>query len=466
LIAGWERLGFYQDVDYVIGNSDLPKKKKWLDPYIAPEKKFRQFFLHAKNGAGIRWASQDRKVTQNGTEVDYIFGDEAKLLNYDRYRKEILPTNRGRSEIFGHLPEHHSIWFLTDKLFDKKGGDWIMRMKPRQDDRLIELILQTQCLLTKLREEKQNSPLIAQLNHRLLEAQCEAVAFIEASTLDNIHALGWDFIRQQEMNLTNREFRVAILNETIGSLEGGFYAAFDRNKHTYSGLTDYNKLDDLNYDLDKIQNIDCAFDLDLNKTEPLKISVDWGGSINSMIVCQETRLHFKVLKNLFTKPPQTYKELARQFCRYYQPMINRKVEMYYDPSGNNARADSNETYAEEFASILREKGFNVILMNIGETNPHYQKKKLLYEIILNEEDNRIPKLQINSDLAPELITSIENAGLKIGKNGFEKDKSSEDVRSGVLPEHATHLSDALDIILFSIYGYILSGRTRLTEGAL
>lgn len=466
LILGWEKLGWFQDIDYTIGTSDIPKKKKWQDPYIAPEKRFRQFFLHAKTGAGIRFASQDRRVTLNGTEVDYIFGDEAKLLDYNRFRKEILPTNRGRVNLFGHLPEHHSIWFLTDKLFDRKGGDWIMKMKQRQDDRLIDLILQTQCLLTKLQEEHTPSTAIDNIKKQLLQAQCEAVAFIEASTLDNIHALGWDFIRQQEMNLTNREFRVAILNETIGSLEGGFYATFDRVKHTYSSATNYEKLDELNFDLNKIKNLDCTFDLDLDRTEPLIISVDWGGSINSMVVCQENKIEIKVLKNLFTKPPQTYKELARQFCNYYAPMINRKIEMYYDPSGNNARADSNETYAEEFSSILRDKGFNVIQMNIGETNPHYEKKKLLFEILLAQEDNRLPMLKINSEAAPELVTSIENAAVKIGKRGFEKDKSSEDVRSGVLPEYATHLSDALDIIIFSKYSYILSGRIRLSDGAM
>jgi hypothetical protein len=292
------------------------------------------------------------------------------------------------------------------------------------------------------------------------------VAFIEASTLDNIHALGWDFIREQYLNLSEREFNVAILNLDGGSLEGGFYAAFDRNQHTKSGLSNYEKLDDLNFNIEKIKNIDCTFDTDVIHDKPLEISIDWGGSINSLIVCQETRLKFKVLKNMFTKPPQSYKHLARLFCDYYEPHGKKTVYMYYDPSGNNARADSNETYAQEFSSLLMEKGWNVILMNQGATNPHYEKKHLLIEMLLKEEDDRLPKLEINADNCEQLITSIENAGIRIGKSGWEKDKSSEDVRTGILPEHATHLSDGFDIIIYDKYKHILETKTRLSEGGM
>ena len=40
---------------------------------------------------------------------------------------------------------------------------------------------------------------------------------------------------------------------------------------------------------------------------------------------------------------------------------------------------------------------------------------------------------------------MQLAPVKQGKNGIQKDKSSERPDSGVAPEDATHFSDALDI---------------------
>jgi hypothetical protein len=457
-ISGLERLKLKRDRDFVVGYSDIPKKQNWKDPYLAPDKTMRRFFIHFKNGSGLRLASQDRKVTLNGTEVDYIMGDEAKLLNHERYQKEILPTNRGRESLWGHLPEHHSILFCTDKLFDRKGGSWIMDMKQKQDPALIEMILQLQSYIYTEEEKYVGQELPVEVDKKLtayrkdlMAAQCVAVAFIEADTLENIHALGWNYIAQMKRNLSQQMFDIAIMNKDNVQVEGSFYPNLDYDKHGYDA-NNYSHIDNIGYDPDKLQDQTTLFDEDCNTKQPLEIAVDWGGSINGMVVCQDTDIEFKAINALYVKPPQTYKDLAIQFCNYYRFHKAKHVDMYYDPSGNNSRADSNETYAQEFSRILRENGWTVKLMNIGDTNPHYHDKHLLWQFILLETDKRFPIFRMNRSNCQLVFTSMINAPLKNGRNGFEKDKSSERKSSGILPEHATHFSDMLDIIIWFKYG--------------
>lgn len=469
-VAGLQRLGLVRgeegckkEPDFVIGESDIPRRFGWPTPYIAPEKGMRKFFLHTRWGSGIRFASQDRKVTMNGTEVDWIKGDEAKLLDYDRFKKEILPTNRGRAGLWGNIPEHHSILFTTDKLFDRKGGDWIMQQRNRMDPEQIKQILQMQAYIYTI-EEKYNgvelpNEVALQLNEykrMLTESQLYAVAFIEADTLDNIHAIGWRQIMQFKNSMTEGEFNSSILNMDKQKIEGSFYPNLDYNTHGYSSA-DYSRIDSTNYNFDKIKDFNCLDDPDCNINQDLEISIDWGGHINCMIIFQETVNEFRVLNALYTKPPATYKDLAIKFSNYYRFHKTKTVYMWYDPSGNNARADSAQTYAEEFAATLRLAGWNVIPRNTIATNPYHHDKHLLWQYILTEKDTRLPKFRMNINNCEDVFTSMLNAPLNSGPKGFEKDKSSERKASGILPEHATHFSDTVDIPIWGKYKSILKG---------
>jgi hypothetical protein len=465
-VAGLEALGMKRDIDYVIGISDIPKKKGWLDPYIAPEKDHRKFFLHTKWGSGIRFASQDRRVTMNGTEVDWIKGDEAKQLNYDRFKKEIIPTNRGRENLWAGLPEHHSILFTTDKLFDRKGGDWIMSMKHRVDIKLIEQIMQLQCVISEIEEKYDGLELPDNIDRELnfyrktlQEAQCMAVAFVEADSLENIHALGWRTIVRWKENLTQAEFDVAIMNKDNIKPDGGFYPNLVHDLHGYDA-TDYSRIDNWNFDNKSTHEFNCLDDTDCVLTQDLEISIDWGGHMNGLVICQENPVEFKCINAMYVKPPQTYKDLASNFCYYYRFHKTKTVYMWYDPSGNNARADSAMTYAQEFQSILHEHGWTVIIKNIVLTNPLHHDKHLLWQYILEEKDHRFPKFRMNRHNCENVFTSMINAPIKTGRSGFEKDKSSERRASGILPEHATHFSDMIDIIVWGKYsGRIVKGQS-------
>lgn len=463
-VLGLERIGLRRDKDFVIGQSDIPKKMNWPEPFIAPEKEHRKFFLHTRWGSGIRFVSQDRRVTAVGTEVDWIKGDEAKTLNYDKFKKEIIPTNRGRENLWGNLPEHHSIMFCTDKLFDRKGGDWIMNMKHRVDSKMIEEILQLQCAIYELEEKYLQQEVPPEIEKQirayrkvLTEAQCHAVAFIEADSLENIHAVGWRTIMRMKANLSGAEFETAILNRDKVKIDGGFYPNLDWDKHGYDA-TDYSRTDKENFNFEKVNDYSCIDDSDCFLNQDLEISIDWGGHINGLIVFQESEIELRAINSMYVKPPDTYKTLANNFCNYYRQHKTKTVAMWYDPSGNNARADSADTYAEEFAQILRANNWTVIVQNTILTNPFHHDKHLLWQFILEEKDERFPRFRMNHHNCENVFTSMLNAPIKTGRTGFEKDKSSERKNSGTLPEHATHFSDMADLIIWGKYQNKLEGR--------
>lgn len=95
----------------------------------------------------------------------------------------------------------------------------------------------------------------------------------------------------------------------------------------------------------------------------------------------------------------------------------------------------------------------------GAAPTHLEKYQVL-NTILREESPNIPVIRINEYNCPNTIISLENAAVKDGgTSGLHKDKSSE--RSAVIKQqHATHLSDTVDIPLYDLYSdAVLASKT-------
>ena len=102
------------------------------------------------------------------------------------------------------------------------------------------------------------------------------------------------------------------------------------------------------------------------------------------------------------------------------------------------------SFAKELGNALRAKGWTVIERYMGHAPGHGDKYEFM-DKLLGGSDNRLPSLLINRENCEYLITSMENAPMRLGTRGFEKDKSSE--RDKKTPqEEATHFSDAFDML--------------------
>jgi hypothetical protein len=443
IISGWERMGYKRDVHFFIGKRP-PKKWKWNEPFKAPIS--YDYFIPWYTGAGIRLISQDRSGTSNGQDNDWIGGDEIKFLNKKKFEEELIPTNRGNAEHFGHLPEHHGITLATDMPIGK-AGKWILDKREQMDQEQINLILAVQAKILKSKNQTE----INKLQRYLMELRRDSVYYSEFSSFENIHILGIDYIKQQKRILPDLIFRSAILGERIPQIEGGFYGLFDSETHGYYAH-DYSYIDSLDYNFEKLSIPDCRKDADVLKYNPLDIALDYGASINCLVVAQEDSSRdikeYKYLNSFFTKHPDKLSDTVQHFCDYYVHYPCKDINYYFDHTAVGTDSERITAYCDIVTEVLEKNGWSVNRVYIGQA-PSHHSKYLLWQYAFAG-DPRLPKPRFNRENCKYPIISLEQAEVKQGKNGFEKEKKHEQNTS--LPqEETTHFSDAVDTLYFGKY---------------
>lgn len=434
LIAGWAKMDYHQDVHFFIRRLPPPKwewKKAHRHP-LTPEHYISWF-----NGSGIYLVSQDRSGTSNGLSVDWVIGDEAKFLNHEQLKTELLLTLRGNSNHFGHLSCHLSTMFASDKSRNPTAR-WMQDIRKEADEDKINLILQTVKFITK--------------NPHKAEQYAESLNFLrkgltyysEASTLDNVHALGLEAIKGFQRNLSVSEFRLSVLNEDVTDIDGAFYSAFDELEHTYE-RPNYEYIDSLPTQSGKK---DCRWDMDINNNSPLYFACDYNAAISCLVVGQNINDNIQVINNLYVGAKQVLKDLATAFHNYYKYLPTRIVYYIYDHTAIAKSPADQQDFSDDIVNALKELGWDCRRTYIGATPSHGYRYVLMNDLFGGKLPTRV---SINRANCQELIFAMEAAPVKQGKTGFEKDKSSE--RSKVIPQvEATHLTDAFDILVCGLMG--------------
>jgi hypothetical protein len=139
-----------------------------------------------------------------------------------------------------------------------------------------------------------------------------------------------------------------------------------------------------------------------------------------------------------------------QFIPYYYPHLEKVIYLYGGHDGNNRLPNSSKTLFQQVEDLLREHGWSVHLMTRGAAATHYDKYLLINAMLKGH--GKLPVIRINEHNNQDLIVSLERAEAResINGNGVEKNKSSERNQS-ILQQHATHMSDAFDIPLLSMF---------------
>jgi len=124
-----DRLGYRRDIHYVVGRKP-PAKLNFGRPLIEPFN--NDYVITWFNGSIQHLLSFDRPMSANSMNLDYVFGFEAKYLDYNKIKDEVLPANRGNINHFGHCPWHHGQLFTTD-MPTTKSGRWILEKENDMD---------------------------------------------------------------------------------------------------------------------------------------------------------------------------------------------------------------------------------------------------------------------------------------------------------------------------------------------
>ena len=420
---GLELFGIYENIDYVVG-SMAGKKMGFKMPFQAPDA-FNNI-IHFSNGCIFQMVSLDHKDSGRGLNSYAIRGDEAGLFDDEKLAINVKNTNRAKKEIFKNASLLHSEVFTSSTPLTKK-GKWF----------------------TDMQDYAMRNP--------------KEAIFIKATAHCNLHNLRSDYFEYMKQAYTNDViYNAEMLNIRPKEITDGFYAQLNPDIHYYTNF-DNSYLETL--DLKKLDgtSFNCKQDADLDVTKPLIISVDWGANINTLTVSQHQDKEYRVLKEFYVKSPKILDHLfLEEFIPYYDSYPNKTIRFYGDRSGNSRVANSKFTFAEQAAQLLRNAGWKVHLMTVG-NNPSYMDKFRLINVMLREDGRgRLPKIRINSANCPNLIISLEHAEIIDTSAGLKKDKRSEQ-RKSVEQQHATHFSDTFDYPIYSLFAELFSNQLKSTE---
>lgn len=464
LMKAWENFGYFENVHYWI-------RKRPPEKLVVPSPIYKvlnpEHAIFWWNGHVFHLISQDRPGLANGKTLDALVADEARFMNHPRYMDDIAPINRGNREIFGHLGLHHMITMYTDMPTDPK-GKWILDKREQMDAELINQIITIQLSLNDLKlkfsqsskaeSKKYYYRKIREYEAVLNELRRDAVFYSEASSLDNIQILGEEQIRQWRREMLYPVFQASILNERVITVENGFYHLLDTDHHCYStDIYDYSYIDSLGLHLPKDALSDCRKDGDLIKGMPLDVSFDYNSAIKSLVIGQETKRAYRVIKSMFVKRDQgkILNDLIDDFCEYYKHHNPHHVVYYYDHTALVTDATRLDTLCDIVVRRFEENKWTITPVYIGQ-QPRHETRFRMWESVMREKEDRFVPIRFNKENCDSLLISMQRTKTRQGKDRFEKDKRDEQ-NSAVKPEDAPPLGDALDTLYIgkfnTTYGY-------------
>lgn len=484
-----ESLGFEKEKDYVIGRKP---PKTFLSPY----ENILKFdnFISFKNGTGFLLLSQDRAGSSRGPSIDREIVDEALTIDKLQYDQEVSPTNRGNEDHFGFqspnpIRQHHGFRYVSSMPFMQE-QKWLLDFGKYYEEEAGILLFDIWNRIVKLQLElitayKDNKPIlfkdiwneVARLKKQIAPFTSKSgILFTLANAFDNLENLGMSYIVREFDKQTLLTFMVEILNWIIDKVEDCYYH-IDSQKHVYYDASNDSFIrsyaENTNYDFKKLEKHDSRFDLDCDPNKPLEIVPDWGAHICLFSVGQERNYNFAtkiiepvdcVINEFYSKPDDSTNvvidAVVDKFCDYYEHHSCRDLIYFRDRYGDSRQPNSKNSkpYNEQAIDRLKNKGWNVDTRVHKGQEPPQHEKYLLWSNILKGSNPNYPKVIFNGKNCKFTLISMNNTRV-IEKDGkFEKDKSSERKKT-ILPEEATHFSDAVDKRIWTKYS------TRLFRGS-
>ena len=474
-----DEMGYQKDVNYVIGR----KPPTWFIDSYEKLSKFDNVISFA-NGAKFLMTSQSEKGSGRGANTDFELMDEALTIDIEQYNYEVVPTNRGNTQYFKHVPFHHGLKYSTS-MPPTKQGRWVLDYASYyEQERGIPIfsiwnqIVQMQIELLSIENPKHFSQLwneIQRVRAKITPfVSQKGVLFTLANAFDNLHNVGLKYIKNNKEKLPSLIFMVEIMNYLFDKVEDCFYN-INEAKQLYYDTDNKSLLQnamDCNFNFELMAQKASTADVDCNTALPLELVADWGASICLFCVCQERNFDFVTnqrtdrtcqtfINEFFVKPNETdnvmIEELCRKFTDYYQSHHKKTIHYYRDRHGDSRNPSqlNAQSYNEQAIKVLKQAGWTVIEHVHRGQEPPQSDKYLLWGMILKETDPLLPLVRFNATKCKYTLFSMNNARLKDDNGKLTKDKSSERKTSGTPQEEATHFSDAADKIVYTKFQDII-----------
>ena len=480
-VGGRERPLLEYGVDYVVGESKLPKHFRLPRYPIA----YAKHSIVFRNGAHLQLVASDQPESVAGRNAVHAFIEEMKHNSGDKLRSRLFPSLRGGSAEIRRSPYYAGVTGVSDTARVDLGEDaWFEEYEKKVNSGLIddivtvslelnrrlvrEVELQERLHATKdpllmerlYREQERTKHWIKNWSPRLEDMRRNAVFYMRASSFANKDILGPKFFQTQLDTLDIDEFLTSICAVRHKEVLNKFFASYDREHHQFSDSYTYDQILRLNL---KDRFVLTAHYLShYDKNQPLYVGYD-PGNFSSLIVAQQKDYgqRLDIIKEFWCYFPETQEALAKQFFDFFGgDAVNRTIHLYPDRAGNKRREEREQitTDSRALKDALEHYGFSVILYNEGApTIYHWQQFKLCL-MLFEEKSARLPKIRICENECKNLCSAILISPLLVKQGKIELDKSSE--KKEALKRQAgltTQLPSAMIYLLYGLYSDAVKG---------
>ena len=453
-----------------------------------------EYMITFSNGHALYLLSQSGN--SRGPSIDFNITDEALTINKKKFDHETSATNRGREQIFGKFApnpvyKHHGNTFASSMGYLPE-HKWLTEpAKYYADERGIQLfdiwnkIVNLQLKIIQARIDNENALAIEIYKEaQRLKKQItpfvskDSVLFMLANAFDGIanKNITFSYLTSQYQTMSLMEFMIEMLNFYISKVTDCYYQIDERHVYYNADNEDYIRglADNNDFNFAELKNRHSLYDKDCDAKKPIEITPDWGAKISLIEVAQESAIDFVTLElcrcdnninEFFVKRDKNTDTMINllidRFCNYYRYHKKKEVIYTIDTYGDLKSPASTKTFNEHAIARLKLNGWTVTTRRHPGKEPPHNEKYLLWEYMLLEQNNLIPKKRFNGTNCKYTLISMNSTSVIKKPNSFkfEKDKRSE-ARSSVLPEEATHFGDAVDKRIWTKYGKHLITKSK------
>ena len=455
-----------EGMDYVVGEKNLPKHfRQPRYPILYPERS-----IVFANGHVLQAVAIDRPDSIAGSSIVHAFFEEMKHSDGEKLRSRIIPAIR-TSRLGGGSDAHKSylhggITGVSDIGRVSIGEDnWFTEYEKEVDDQLIQDIVTLSLYINKAQINIRNGEKVAMSRKAidrygpvLAAFRKKATYYIRVSTFVNRAVLGFDYFKTQLEMLSMSEFLSSICSIGDRNMDNLFFEMWDEDRHTYDDSYKYDTVSKL--DLKQTFRLDSSYLKHYTPSDKILIGYD-PGSFASMVVAQEKKDEntLRILKEFFVYPPQDIPDLAAAFNAFFSSARFRRIDLYYDRAGNKKNSRRvNDTDAKELKAELEKYGWTVTLKNLGQATIFHWQHHRLWKRLLAENERTVPKIRIDVNECPNLVSAMYCCKKVPGSSPVELDKSPEkkvdiQLQAGLTPQ----IPSAMTYLVWGLYEKFFPG---------
>ena len=463
VLEGLRFLGWEDGVHFVIDRQPPIEWQRQMYNVIDKYKHVMTFY----NGFTFTFVSLDRPSIGAGRSFVGLFGDEVKYWPEEKFTN-IRKAVRGYRARYGDSPWYRSLSLTSDMPNPNHTGEytWVMKLAKLMDKDRVKLLLQTGQALNETRRRyadalgtgDERAIALAGRNMQRWQERWDSLRrgttlFMVASTLINADVLGEEFFSEE----------IAAGLEGIDTNLLSIPQKLEADQLFYTTLTarDFYRDGSLHEVVEQHPygwQEDCSVLRYLLPGRPLEAGMD-DGNMKSMVIGQHQGREYRVLKEIYTLPPDNERQLADRFLEYFAPHKTRLLRLYHDRSMNNYQRQGNDMarrikQAIEVRADGTRSGWRVQLMSRGQGNiGSHQEYNFFSALFARQLERQLFRLLIDAENCPCLKSEMETCPIVVaedkrtGRKEVRKQKKGDKLPTQRLPQESTNLTDALKYLI-------------------